>query len=72
MLSTRLKATLVAIALTVNATTAQSVGLLRDPDIEHGLQKLANPILRAAGLNGEAIKVLIVNDMSLTCLRDRP
>ena len=65
MLNTRLKATLVAIALTVNATTAQSVGLLRDPDIEHGLQKLANPILRAAGLNGEAIKVLIVNEMSL-------
>jgi predicted Zn-dependent protease len=65
MLNTRLKATLVAIALTVNATTAQSVDLLRDPDIEHGLQKLANPILRAAGLNGEAIKVLIVNDMSL-------
>ena len=65
MLNTRLKASLVAIALTVNATTAQSVGLLRDPDIEHGLQKLANPILRAARLNGEAIKVLIVNDMSL-------
>ena len=65
MSNTRLKAILVAIVLTVNATMAQSVGLLRDPDIEHGLQKLANPILRAAGLNIGAVKVFIVNDMSL-------
>ena len=65
MSNTGLKAILVAIVLTVNATMAQSVGLLRDPDIEHGLQKLANPILRAAGLNIGAVKVFIVNDMSL-------
>ncbi|MDT2075909.1 MAG: peptidase M48, partial [Planktomarina sp.] len=65
MLITHLKAILVVIIITIQATSAQSIGLLRDPDIEHGLQALANPILQAAGIKASDIKVLIVNDLSL-------
>ena len=65
MLITHLKTVLVVIVITIQATSAQSIGLLRDPDIEHGLQELANPVLRAAGLEANAIKILIVNDLSL-------
>ena len=38
---------------------------MRDPDIEHGLQELADPILLSAGIKSNNIKVLIVNDLSL-------
>ena len=65
MLITRLKTILVVMIITVHATSAQSIGLLRDPDIEHGLQELADPILLSAGIKSNNIKVLIVNDLSL-------
>jgi predicted Zn-dependent protease len=65
MLITRLKTILVVMIITVHATSAQSIGLLRDPDIEHGLQELADPILLSAGIKSNNIKILIVNDLSL-------
>ena len=65
MLITRLKAFLIALIITLNAGSAQSIGLLRDPDIEYGLQELANSILLASGLKSRGIKVLVVNDLSL-------
>jgi len=52
------------LALLVTALPAQAVTLLRDPDIEHGLNKVAAPVLRAAGL-GSNIKVLVVKDSRL-------
>ena len=55
---------LAAAAWLVTALPAAAVGLLRDPDIEHGLRELAFPILRAAGLNTNRVKVLVVNDSS--------
>ncbi len=45
---------------TVIQSHAQS--LIRDPDIEHGLRELAFPILRAAGLNTNRVRVLVVRD----------
>ena len=65
MFNTSLKTLLFSIVLTVTATAGQSTNLLRDPDIEHGLQALASPILRAAGLNSSDVKILVVDDMSL-------
>lgn len=40
-------------------------GLLRDPDIEYGLSKLANPVLKAAGLSPTRVKVLVIEDYTL-------
>ena len=65
MFKTYLKVIFVAVFCAFNASAAQSISLLRDPDIEHGLQQLAEPILRAANLNSDGIKVWIVNDMGL-------
>ena len=65
MFKTYLKVIFVTVFCTFNASAAQSISLLRDPDIEHGLQQLAEPILRSANLNGDGIKVWIVNDMGL-------
>ena len=65
MFKNYLKAIFLAIFCALNASAAQSISLLRDPDIEHGLQQLADPILRAASLNSESVKVWIINDMSL-------
>lgn len=44
---------------------AQAASLLRDADMEHALKQIATPILRAAGLNPNRVKVLVVNDSSL-------
>lgn len=47
------------------ASSASAITLLRDPDIENGLEELAFPILRAAGLNPRRVKLLVVDDSSL-------
>ena len=65
MFKTYLKAIFLAIFCALNASAAHSISLLRDPDIEHGLQQLADPILRAANLNSERVKIWIISDMSL-------
>ncbi|MEM1073152.1 MAG: M48 family metalloprotease [Pseudomonadota bacterium] len=54
---------LLVFCLSGQAATAR--GLLRDADLEHGLKKLAAPILSAAGLNPDQVKVLVVDDSSL-------
>ncbi|MCV6584569.1 MAG: M48 family metalloprotease [Marinibacterium sp.] len=55
-----------AIVLTFwSSVQAAAVGLLRDPDIEHGLTQLASPILNAAGLSPSRVRVLVVNDGGL-------
>ena len=41
---------------------AQSVRLLRDADIEHGLSELARPVLSASGLNPARVPILVVDD----------
>ncbi|KAE9625474.1 M48 family metalloprotease [Parasedimentitalea maritima] len=41
---------------------SMAITLLRDADIEHGLNKLAAPVLSAAGLNTKRVRVLVVND----------
>ena len=50
-----------ALVVVLSSTAAQAVSLLRDPDIEHALQRMAAPVLYAAGL-GDNIKILLVND----------
>ena len=56
-------AALVVVALL--AAPAQAVGLLRDADMEYSLKQIASPVLRAAGLNPDRVKILIVNDSTL-------
>ena len=53
------------IAFLLSAPIGAAQGLLRDADIEHALQKLAAPILRAAGLSPTRVRVLLINDSSL-------
>ena len=50
--------------LMASALPSAAIGLLRDADIEHGLTKLAAPVLTAAGLNAKRVRVLVVNDPS--------
>lgn len=47
-----------------SALPGAALTLLRDADIEHGLTQLAMPVLRAAGLNAQRMRVLVVNDSS--------
>jgi len=56
-------ATLAVVALL--ALPAHAIGLLRDADMEHALKQIASPILRAAGLSPERVKILIVDDNTL-------
>ena len=53
-----------AVSLILTALPARAVSLIRDPDIEHALAKLAEPILTSAGL-GRNVRILVVNDPSL-------
>ncbi|GAA6182115.1 MULTISPECIES: M48 family metalloprotease [unclassified Shimia] len=57
-------ALLTALVLMVTTSTAHAVSLLRDPDIEHALRKMASPVLNAAGL-GDTVRILLVGDDSL-------
>ncbi len=63
-LRARVVTLLTALALVISSTAAHAVSLLRDPDIEHALQRMAAPVLYAAGLGGN-IKVLMVDDQRL-------
>lgn len=54
-----------ALAFVSLAKPAAAVSLIRDADIEHSLDQLAAPILRAAGLNPNNIRILVVNDSGL-------
>ncbi len=47
------------------AVPAHAVSLLRDADMENALKQLSAPILRAAGLNPDRVKILVVNDSTL-------
>lgn len=53
------------LALIVCTVPASAAGLLRDPDIEYGLKQIAAPILRAAGLSPDRVKILVVDDSTL-------
>ena len=51
--------------LALLALPAQAASLLRDADMEHALKQIAAPILRAAGLNPNRVKILVVNESTL-------
>ncbi len=44
---------------------ARAISLLRDPDIEYALDRLAQPVLKAAGLGATRIDILVVDDRGL-------
>ncbi len=60
----RFIAALLVLVVTL-AAPARAVTLLRDPDIEHGLKMLAEPVLRAAGLSPERVDILVLDAPSL-------
>jgi len=51
-----------ALFFVASALPSAAITLLRDAGIEHGLNKLAAPVLSAAGLNAKRVRVLVVND----------
>ncbi|MEH6737432.1 MAG: M48 family metalloprotease [Sulfitobacter sp.] len=51
--------------LALLALPAQAASLLRDADMEHALKQIAAPVLRAAGLNPNRVKILVVNESTL-------
>ncbi len=53
---------LVAVTWITSAVPSTAQSLIRDPDIEYGLRELAFPVLRAAGLNTNRVKIIVVND----------
>ena len=55
---------LALVLVVVSALPAAAITLLRDPDIEHGMNRIAAPILRAAGLSTTRTRIYLVNDSS--------
>ncbi len=53
---------LVAVTWFTSVVPATAQSLIRDPDIEFGLRELAFPVLRAAGLNTNRVRIFVVND----------
>lgn len=47
------------------AAPARAASLLRDPDIEYAIDRLARPVLKAAGLGSTRIDILLIDDRSL-------
>ncbi|ESW92877.1 M48 family metalloprotease [Mesorhizobium sp. C280B] len=62
-LATLSLAAMVAMAGSVNAF-AQNVPVVRDAEIEALVRDYARPIFKAAGLSGDAINIVLVNDQS--------
>jgi len=58
-------AAIACLAVMAAPLQAASVGLLRDSDIEGALERLARPVLLAAGLSPARVKILVVNDSGL-------
>lgn len=58
----RLFAILLAICL---ALPAHALSVIRDAEIERSLREIAKPVLRAAGLGANSIRILVINDPSL-------
>ena len=52
-------------AIGLLTTPARAQSLIRDSEIEFALQKIARPILNAAGLPAGRIKILVIKDSSL-------
>ena len=65
MLYTRLKVVLATLLLSLGASSAKSISLLRDPDIENSLKELAQPILKAAAINSSNFQILVVDSPTL-------
>lgn len=53
------------LALWVGVASAAAQGLIRDAGTEHGLDRLARPILTAAGLPANRTRILVVNDLQM-------
>jgi predicted Zn-dependent protease len=53
------------VALPAGPSAARSVALIRDAEIEHYLDELTAPILEAAGLGRNSVRIYIVNDNQL-------
>jgi len=62
----RLRATFVGVlaAAQIVSTTADAKGLIRDAEIETLIRMYARPLLSAAGLSSQAIRIHLVNDRS--------
>ena len=67
MQAVRLLTALIVLVVTLVtlAAPARAITLLRDPDIEHGLKKLGEPLLRAAGLSADRVDILVIDAPSL-------
>ncbi|OUS21997.1 peptidase M48 [Litorivita pollutaquae] len=57
--------TVASLAMLMLASPARAASLIRDPDIEYALGQLAAPLLKAAGLSPNRVKVLVINDSNL-------
>lgn len=64
-MSRLLKVFLLALMTLIQPMIASAATLLRDPDIEYALGRLAKPVLSAAGLSPNTVKILVVKDSSL-------
>ena len=53
------------VALLTGSAIAQSVTMIRDADIEHSLKQIAQPLIAAAGLNPNRIKIIVLKDSRL-------
>lgn len=60
-----LGATFLMVALGMKPAEARQIKLVRDAEIEHTLREFATPLFRSAGLDPNAVDIIIVNDRSL-------
>lgn len=54
-----------AFLLLVQALPVGAQGLLRDAETEHALRQLARPLLEAAGMGGNSVRILLVEDRQM-------
>lgn len=54
-----------AAALVITALPAQALSVIRDAELERSLKELAKPVLRAAGLGTNSVRIIVIKDSSL-------
>ncbi len=58
-------AVLALLLCVVMALPARAQSIIRDPDIEHAMARLARPLILAAGLSPSRIRIILINDSKL-------
>ena len=65
MVTSRLMALFMMAILVIGTLPAHAVSVIRDAELERSLKELAKPVLRAAGLGANSVRIIVIKDNAM-------